>query len=138
MVNPPCVHEVRGDDSIEFFKQRIDELISAQYLSSNLNSKHGFKDTDFEGGDSEQAPGYWDFFKLLESTGDAILIDAGDYGHSDAAIDLMAYDICKLASDKIDIRATIQDDSELKLVICLLYTSPSPRDATLSRMPSSA
>ena len=25
-----------------------------------------------------------------------------------------------------------------KLAICLLYTSPSPRDATLSRMPSSA
>ena len=24
------------------------------------------------------------------------------------------------------------------VVICLLYTSPSPRDATLSRMPSSA
>ena len=27
---------------------------------------------------------------------------------------------------------------ELVLKICLLYTSPSPRDATLSRMPSSA
>ena len=26
----------------------------------------------------------------------------------------------------------------LKLLACLLYTSPSPRDATLSRMPSSA
>ena len=26
----------------------------------------------------------------------------------------------------------------LKYKICLLYTSPSPRDATLSRMPSSA
>ena len=25
-----------------------------------------------------------------------------------------------------------------KTTICLLYTSPSPRDATLSRMPSSA
>ena len=25
-----------------------------------------------------------------------------------------------------------------RFVICLLYTSPSPRDATLSRMPSSA
>ena len=24
------------------------------------------------------------------------------------------------------------------LMLCLLYTSPSPRDATLSRMPSSA
>mgnify|MGYP003316730527 CR=1 FL=1 len=27
---------------------------------------------------------------------------------------------------------------EKRNVICLLYTSPSPRDATLSRMPSSA
>ena len=26
----------------------------------------------------------------------------------------------------------------MKAKICLLYTSPSPRDATLSRMPSSA
>ena len=28
-------------------------------------------------------------------------------------------------------------DAEIKQ-LCLLYTSPSPRDATLSRMPSSA
>ena len=28
--------------------------------------------------------------------------------------------------------------SSEKLFLCLLYTSPSPRDATLSRMPSSA
>ena len=30
------------------------------------------------------------------------------------------------------------DSESGKLTICLLYTSPSPRDATLSRMPSSA
>ena len=31
------------------------------------------------------------------------------------------------------------DDTVLTIAIaCLLYTSPSPRDATLSRMPSSA
>ena len=29
-------------------------------------------------------------------------------------------------------------EEEATLLICLLYTSPSPRDATLSRMPSSA
>ena len=29
-------------------------------------------------------------------------------------------------------------NGKLKLSSCLLYTSPSPRDATLSRMPSSA
>ena len=32
----------------------------------------------------------------------------------------------------------ILDNAEAKTLICLLYTSPSPRDATLSRMPSSA
>ena len=30
------------------------------------------------------------------------------------------------------------DKISKKITICLLYTSPSPRDATLSRMPSSA
>ena len=30
------------------------------------------------------------------------------------------------------------EDSCFELYVCLLYTSPSPRDATLSRMPSSA
>ena len=29
-------------------------------------------------------------------------------------------------------------DTDHLLISCLLYTSPSPRDATLSRMPSSA
>ena len=36
---------------------------------------------------------------------------------------------------KIAINALI---SSKQLRVCLLYTSPSPRDATLSRMPSSA
>ena len=41
-----------------------------------------------------------------------------------------------------EIRSEVTSDGQLKLSIesldCLLYTSPSPRDATLSRMPSSA
>ena len=31
-----------------------------------------------------------------------------------------------------------KDSEEAVYAVCLLYTSPSPRDATLSRMPSSA
>ena len=38
--------------------------------------------------------------------------------------------------DKLNIREATK--LCMKLCICLLYTSPSPRDATLSRMPSSA
>ena len=34
--------------------------------------------------------------------------------------------------------ADLSNLSESQLYGCLLYTSPSPRDATLSRMPSSA
>ena len=33
---------------------------------------------------------------------------------------------------------TILDSDQTKLLLCLLYTSPSPRDRTRSRMPSSA
>ena len=33
---------------------------------------------------------------------------------------------------------TLNSSEEGKKELCLLYTSPSPRDATLSRMPSSA
>ena len=32
----------------------------------------------------------------------------------------------------------LRDDQLVELLVCLLYTSPSPRDATLSRLPSSA
>ena len=35
-------------------------------------------------------------------------------------------------------KAITNDMSNGKFISCLLYTSPSPRDATLSRMPSSA
>ena len=38
---------------------------------------------------------------------------------------------------EIEDRRDITQD-EVKNIFCLLYTSPSPRDATLSRMPSSA
>ena len=34
--------------------------------------------------------------------------------------------------------AQTEENSQLKIRLCLLYTSPSPRDAHESRMPSSA
>ena len=40
--------------------------------------------------------------------------------------------------DKILENGADEDDVEVAILTCLLYTSPSPRDATLSRMPSSA
>ena len=49
-------------------------------------------------------------------------------------------DLVKYAHSKnVDILAlTDHDDIDGLDRACLLYTSPSPRDATLSRMPSSA
>ena len=37
-----------------------------------------------------------------------------------------------------DLKVSIAGSGDVKYKGCLLYTSPSPRDATLSRMPSSA
>ena len=43
-----------------------------------------------------------------------------------------------LGAEVILARSDVGPDSPEHYVNCLLYTSPSPRDATLSRMPSSA
>ena len=42
------------------------------------------------------------------------------------------------ADIRVDGGVARMSDPEMIEGICLLYTSPSPRDATLSRMPSSA
>ena len=71
------------------------------------------------------------------------------YGHSNA-LNILKIDPqdFKRASDvpedyiQIGNLVNLMDDEGLnhngKIIACLLYTSPSPRDATLSRMPSSA
>ena len=51
---------------------------------------------------------------------------------------LVDLDTIKSLSNKIEIKANVSGGSVANSIVCLLYTSPSPRDATLSRMPSSA
>ena len=59
--------------------------------------------------------------------------------HKVAANLLMAVLILYGAFGITQLKRQLMPDFGLELIsICLLYTSPSPRDATLSRMPSSA
>ena len=45
----------------------------------------------------------------------------------------------EIADNEInDILSKVSDDETIQNKICLLYTSPSPRDSFRSRMPSSA
>ena len=62
-------------------------------------------------------------------------------------IDLLLYFIRRDELDIYDIPIseitrefvrTVEEWKKMHLHVCLLYTSPSPRDATLYRMPSSA
>ena len=41
-------------------------------------------------------------------------------------------------STLLNLKFSFNGEIEVQCDVCLLYTSPSPRDATLSRMPSSA
>ena len=45
-----------------------------------------------------------------------------------------------VSQEEVKLEASFIDDlgADSLDTVCLLYTSPSPRDATLSRMPSSA
>ena len=48
-------------------------------------------------------------------------------------------DVLEVLTDSLDtVPVATTAEGELAFYHCLLYTSPSPRDATLSRMPSSA
>ena len=46
--------------------------------------------------------------------------------------------ICNTPLRKEDLKPGYLEATPFPFMVCLLYTSPSPRDATLSRMPSSA
>ena len=48
------------------------------------------------------------------------------------------YNNFKIGKNHHLVHATHLTERETKLITCLLYTSPSPRDGLLSRMPSSA
>ena len=60
--------------------------------------------------------------------------------NSQMAINDGVYDVdVNLQKSSQDFQEIIKSNSHATLLTdCLLYTSPSPRDATLSRMPSSA
>ena len=45
-------------------------------------------------------------------------------------------ELAKIKSDVSDIKSAMNE--VMQIVACLLYTSPSPRDLSTSRMPSSA
>ena len=75
--------------------------------------------------------------RKLSTSGDIIIVDASWAIANDVERARAAHE-----SERIP-NATFYDHDEVcdlssPLPHCLLYTSPSPRDATLSRMPSSA
>ena len=47
-------------------------------------------------------------------------------------------DVKKISGPIIPLQANLTDRPQILSILCLLYTSPSPRDGLLSRMPSSA
>ena len=62
-------------------------------------------------------------------------------GHKEVDIELLSLVINHLAGEDQSANAAkvaCSNKAELEHISCLLYTSPSPRDRTRSRMPSSA
>ena len=73
-------------------------------------------------------------FAVARLTGRLYALDTllGVAAHFSLALGLVA--VSKVSGVRLDLSSYLFGD----ILACLLYTSPSPRDATLSRMPSSA
>ena len=71
------------------------------------------------------------------ASADAAALKKGEASDDHFGLLLLAYPVSdELKDEWAQARAKLERDPRLSG--CLLYTSPSPRDATLSRMPSSA
>ena len=108
--------------------QRLKELISAQGGDLNASRRLGFE-RDVQAADS----GYVCRINT-DRIGMAIIEMGGGRKQIGDQIDhSVGLEFLVRIGDKIE-----EGQPIAKLYCCLLYTSPSPRDATLSRMPSSA
>ena len=87
-------------------------LIGTFFLSLNINAQRGIR------------IGYIDMDYILENV--------PEYQEASQQLD------DKVNRWKGEIETKLGEVSEMKKQLCLLYTSPSPRDLSTSRMPSSA
>ena len=91
-----------------------------------------------------------DFFVYVspDPIGVNAFLEMGKIGIEAAAAkynaDVQTYESTSAVARRENVEAALNEGASLIVVLgfefndCLLYTSPSPRDATLSRMPSSA
>ena len=126
---------------ISLYQYENDEL---NFYSTNLDELHSYLN-----GDAETIIfipshffGFKHFVNSLNLKKDIlkanVLNDIEDNIVSDISKLKFVYDDVNDLSAWIDITIINRLNQKLNLMACLLYTSPSPRDATLSRMPSSA
>ena len=125
--------------------RQVDPRLLASSMVEALNSAH----LETAEGATDAGPARWFTSKvdsLLTTSGrirqvTGVRLDSGEQITADAVVlatGLTASTVGGLPQD-LDLRLRPVFGDILRLrVPCLLYTSPSPRDATLSRMPSSA
>ena len=75
--------------------------------------------------------------RIRDQGGKVMSMDVSVLGDPADPCDISKHDVAKAADSSIQ-AAIDSGDENTAMQICLLYTSPSPRDGLLSRMPSSA
>ena len=79
-------------------------------------------------------------FRILTPKGASFTVAGGGYDYEKEALDPIGAEIIEAPANEAEFIAAARtaDAIYAKGMRCLLYTSPSPRDRTRSRMPSSA
>ena len=110
-----------------------EELASQMEPLKKLLTLLGYRLVTCEGFEADDILGT--LAKACEENGNECVIATGDRDSLQLVSDKTSVHLC---SNKQDILYTPEKILETYGVTCLLYTSPSPRDLSTSRMPSSA
>ena len=95
------------------------------FSACNASISHGMSEEGIAVGMEDIAMNEPSSFRIASDSMESQSLSPGEY-------------IIKSAYGSMDVSTSNFDQKVTQFKNCLLYTSPSPRDATLSRMPSSA
>ena len=122
----PKIHTAHGDERVDEYYWLRDDTRKNPEIISYLEEENKYLEDWFANNNDNRKEIYEELVSFIPPNEVSMKIKYGDYLY-----------YSEIKSDQ-QYKTYYREQNSNKELVCLLYTSPSPRDRTRSRMPSSA